>query len=123
MSSLLAARLACPFRVHSGGRIAAREEANEKRLAAELLQTILNLSKKAFRDVVREYHLAIGLVGGHGGVTEKGGWKEWRNVRMEVDALDNWLRRTFPYAKDEKTVCLCHPKTSVPESAALIVVS
>lgn len=73
VSSLLAARLACPFGVHSGGRIAAREEANEKGLAAELLQTILDLSKKAFRDVVREDHLAIGLVGGHGGVTEKGG--------------------------------------------------
>lgn len=36
---------------------------------------------------------------------------------------DNWLLRTFPHAKDEKTFGLCHPKTSVRESAALFVVS
>src|SRR5690348_7978792 len=41
-------------------------------------------------------------------------WKEWKNVRLEVGVSDNWLLRTFPYAKDEKTFCLCHPKTSVP---------
>lgn len=44
-------------------------------------------------------------------------------MRLEVDALDNWLLCTFPYVKDEKTLGLCHPKTSVPESAALFVVS
>lgn len=34
----------------------------------------------------------------------------------------NWLLCAFPYAKDKKTFGLCHPKTSVRESAALFVV-
>ena len=34
----------------------------------------------------------------------------------------NWLLCAFPYAKDKKTFGLCHPKTSVRESAAFFVV-
>ena len=83
VSSLLIARLACPLCVHSRGRIVAREEANKKRLAIKRLQTILNLCKKALCDVVRENHLAVGLVGGHGGVvgdceSKERGVRDWK---------------------------------------------
>lgn len=55
------------------------------------------------------------------------GW--WGFVRRERSArLDGkelrgaWLFYAFPYAEIKKTFGLCHPKTSVRESAATFVV-
>ncbi len=70
VSSLLITSLASPLCVHPCRRIVAREEANKKRLATECLQTLLNLSKESFRDIIRKDHFAVRLVGGHVGVVE-----------------------------------------------------
>lgn len=120
ISSLLIASLASPFCVHPCGGIAAGEEAHQKRRATEVLQAILNFPKNALCDVVGEDHLAVGLVGGHGGVVGEG---VVEGVLQDYEGdLGDWLLYAFPYAKDEKTFGLCHPKTSVCESAALFVV-
>ena len=121
ISSLLIARLAGPICVHPCGGIAAGEEAHQKRLTAERFQPILDLTKNALCDVVGEDHLAVGLVGGHGGVVGEGEVEGGLQDFQEGDVGDGLLC-AFPYAKDEKTFDLCHPKTSVCESAALCVV-
>lgn len=122
VSSLLAAGLACPLCVHSRSRITARKEANEKGLATERFQTVLNLSEQGFRDVVRKNNLAIRLVG-HGGVTEGMNVEGKQGRTIDRERFEtNSLFSAPSHAKDEKTFGLCHPKTSGRESPALFVV-
>lgn len=116
-SSLLLTSLASPLSVDPCGRIAAGEEAHKKRLAIKGFKAILDLSEEVFRDVVREDHLAVGLVGGHGG----GGVLECESERLTSKPLRQigYLTRLPTRRTRRLLVCviLKLPFVKVPRSA------